>query len=156
MRTQIKVLDEAVKRLPNSYKASPSQETKSPLTNCFIVGRQDGQSFFHFPDLTWVQRFWCNNAVCTKHVLRVAPGALEHIQYPTAVRVKGGALSHQQAQLFRRIDAGQTAENRITMNSSKRRGPGCRTNHSDGLKGLGATVLRMAVGIAAGEVSTAK
>jgi hypothetical protein len=37
-------------------------------------------------------------------------GALEHIQYPTAVRIKRGALSHQQAQLFRRIDAGQTAK----------------------------------------------
>ena len=47
----------------------------------------------------------------------------------------------EQAQLFRRIGAGQTAENRITMDSSQRRGPGCRTNHSDGLKDLGATVL---------------
>ena len=48
-----------------------------------------------------------------------------------------------QAQLFRRIDAGQTAENGITMDSSKRRGPGCRTNHGDGLKESGATVPNM-------------
>ena len=60
-------------------------------------------------------------------------GALEHIRYPTAVRIKRGAVSHRQAQLFRRIDAGQTAEKRITMDSSKRKGPGCRTNQIDGL-----------------------
>jgi hypothetical protein len=48
-----------------------------------------------------------------------------------------------QAQLFRRIDAGQTAENGITVDSSERKGPGCRTNHGAGLKESGATVPNM-------------
>jgi hypothetical protein len=32
--------------------------------------------------------------------------------------------------------------NRITMDSAKRKGPGCRANHRDGLKELGAMVSR--------------
>jgi len=60
-------------------------------------------------------------------------GALEHIWYPTAVRIKRGALSHRQAEVIPADRRGADRGNRITIDSSKRKGPGCRTNQIDGL-----------------------
>jgi hypothetical protein len=46
----------------------------------------DERSFSIPATLTWVRRFWCDNAVCTKHVLTVA--RLSHNVIQLAYRLK--------------------------------------------------------------------
>jgi hypothetical protein len=78
--------------LTENIGGRPGSRDKDSPGNVFHCRIENGRSCFIPSNLNWVRRFWCGNAFCTKHVLRVTPDALEHHWYPAAVRIKRGAL----------------------------------------------------------------
>ena len=75
----------------------------------------------------------CGNAACTKHVSRVARGALESYWCPTAVRIKKGGHLEGCLSYFCGSARGRPHIGVLLSCGTRKSGPGCATNQLQGL-----------------------
>ena len=101
----------------------PPKSRDKGIPNKLFIADQPVSIVHLFPRSDFGSKILVQYRVCTKHIEKVARGALEHHWYPVAVRLKSGALPVSLTGSVTMADRrGADHGNGFTMSSSKEKG----------------------------------